>query len=276
MLSRTLHANLSAKQEAAVTDWKNAADPAEPPAGDAIRSQRAWDSVLVDKMRNRLLSVANQLDRARLLAAGTAEGGAWLHALPSASLGTLLDPSILRVAVALRVGAEVCQPHRCRCGSLADSLGHHALTCRLSAGRHPRHTALNDVIKRSLQTVGVPSLLEPTGIDRGDGKRPDGMTIFPFAEGKSLVWDAACVNTYTASYLPAVAVTAGAAAKDAEEKKMRKYSGLADRFQIHAPAASDPSLTGQVLVVHLHRYSLWRTTRTGLSPLLLLLLWLCC
>ena len=102
MLSRTLHANLSAKHEAAVTYWKNAAEPAEPPAGDATRSQRAWDSVLAGKMRNRLLSVANQLDRARLLAAGTAESGAWLHALPSASLGTLLDPSTSRVAVALR------------------------------------------------------------------------------------------------------------------------------------------------------------------------------
>ena len=231
MLSRTLHANLSAEQEVAVTDWKNAAEPAEPPAGDAARSQRAWDSVLADKIRSRLLSVANQLNRARLLAAGTAESGAWLHALPSASLGTLLDPSTLRVAVALRVGAEVCQPHRCRCGSFADSLGHHALTCRLSAGRHPRHTALNDVIKRSLQTAGVPSLLEPTGIDRGDGKRPDGMTIFPFAEGKSLVWDATCVNTYAASYLPAVAVTVGPQPKMPKKRRCENTQDLPIGFK---------------------------------------------
>ena len=169
--------------------------------------------------------------QSRLLAAVTSESGAWLHALPSASLGTLLDPPTLRVAVALRVGAEVCQPHRCRCGSSADGLGQHALTCRLSAGRHPRHTELNDVIRRALQTVGVPSLLEvlePTGIDRGDGKRPDGVTIFPYAEGKSLVWDATCVNTYTAAHLPATATAAGAAARDAEEKKIRKYSGSID------------------------------------------------
>ena len=225
MLPGTMHTSLSAEREVTVTDWRNAADSAEPPAGDAARVQRAWDSVLADKVRSHLLSVSNQLGQARLLAAATPESGAWLHALPSASLGTLLDPPTLRVAVALRVGAEVCQPHRCRCGSPADGLGHHALTCRLSAGRHPRHTALNDVIKRALQTVGVPSLLEPTGIDRGDGKRPDGMTLFPFTAGKSLVWDATCVNTYAASHLPATAAAAGAAAGMRRKRKFESILG---------------------------------------------------
>ena len=64
------------------------------------------------------------------------------------------------------------------------------MTCHLTAGRHPRHTALSDVVKRALQPAGIPSLLEPAGVDRGNGKRPDGMNVFPFAEGKSLVWDA--------------------------------------------------------------------------------------
>ena len=241
MLPGALHAGLFAEREMTLTDWKRAAESSELPAGDAARSQRAWDSVLADKQRSGLLSSANQRDQARLLAAGMAESGAWLHALPSTSLGTLLDPPTLRVAVALRVGANVCQPHRCRCGSPADSLGHHALTCRLSAGRHPRHTALNDVIRRALHTAGVPSILEPAGIDRGDGKRPDGMTIFPFTEGrKSLVWDATCVNTYAASHLPVTAVAAGAAARDAEELKKRKYSGLAGRFQVQ-PVAFETS-----------------------------------
>ena len=63
------------------------------------RRQRAWDSVPADKMRSSLLSTTNQLGRARLLAAETAENGAWLHALPSASLGTLSDPSTLKGTV---------------------------------------------------------------------------------------------------------------------------------------------------------------------------------
>ena len=112
--------------------------------------------------------------------------------------------------------------------------------CRLSAGRPPRHTALNDIVRRALQAAGVPSLLEPTGIDRGDGRRPDGMTVFPYSEGKALVWDATCINTYATSYLSAAAVAAGAAAKDAEERKVRKYSALANRY-IFQPVAFETS-----------------------------------
>ena len=67
-----------------------------------------------------------------------------------------------------------------------DSLGLHGLSCKLSAGRHPRHSALNDVVKRYLRSAGVPSVLEPVGVDRGDGKRPDGITVAPFSRGKSL------------------------------------------------------------------------------------------
>ena len=39
---------------------------------------------------------------------------------------------------------------------------------------------MNDVIKRALQKAGLPSVLEPPGLDRGDGSHPDGITVFPF------------------------------------------------------------------------------------------------
>ena len=81
--------------------------------------------------------------------------------------------------VALRIGAVVCQPHRCRCGREVDSLGHHSLSCVYSAGRNPRHAALNDIVKRAFATAGIPSHLEPRGLDRGDGRQPDGVTVFP-------------------------------------------------------------------------------------------------
>ena len=34
---------------------------------------------------------------------------------------------------------------------------------------------MNGVIKRALQKAGLPSVLEPNGLDRGDGSRPDGL-----------------------------------------------------------------------------------------------------
>jgi hypothetical protein len=53
----------------------------------------------------------NLRDKARLLATQQKESGAWLNCLPSSSLGTLLDDSSFRIAVALRTGQPVCEPH---------------------------------------------------------------------------------------------------------------------------------------------------------------------
>ena len=164
---------------------------------------------------------------------------------------SLLDSEIFRISVALRVGAEVCQPHTCRCGKKMDALGLHGLSCKYSAGRHPRHAALNECVRRALQSAGVPSLLEPVGIDRGDGKRPDGITIFPFSEGKCLCWDATCVDTYAATHVNGSAVSPGSAAREAEDGKRRKYAALGARYRFEPiameTAGTYGSTTGALL-----------------------------
>ena len=86
----------------------------------------------------------------------------------------------------------------------------------MSAGRIPRHVALNDVIKRALDAIGCPAVLEPVGLDRGDGKRPDGITVFPYREGRSLIWDATCSDTFSQGTLLASATETGFAANSAE------------------------------------------------------------
>ena len=189
-------------------------------------SQKAWDVPLASTLYDRLLREADQVGRARLLASARPESGAWLNAVPVSSLGTALAPDVLRVSVALRVGARICEPHPCRCGRVMDARGLHGLSCRYSAGRHPRHAALNDVVKRALLSGGLPAMLEPPGLDRGDGARPDGITVFPFKHGKSLVWDCTCVDTFAESHLNSSAVEAGFAAGEAETRKRRKYAGL--------------------------------------------------
>ena len=52
------------------------------------------------------------------------------------------------------------------------------------------HANLNDKVKRFLAAAGVPSWLEPVCLDRGDGRRPDGVTVLRFCRGKSLCRDA--------------------------------------------------------------------------------------
>ena len=208
--------------------------------------QREWDRAAAAALAKQLLEASDsETDRARLRAAAQPHSGASLNAYPAAAVGTLLDRDALRTAVALRVGADVCAPHRCRCGAAIDSRGLHVLSCQLSAGRLPRHAALNDIIKRALLSAGVPSVLEPPGLDRGDGRRPDGLTTFPYAEGKCLVWDATCTDTFAASIISASAAQAGAAASAAENRKRRRYSELGRRYRFQPVAVETAGVIGQ-------------------------------
>ncbi|XP_073966077.1 uncharacterized protein [Choristoneura fumiferana] len=70
---------------------------------------------------------------------------------------------------------------------------------------------------RSLATVSVPAILEPVGMARDDGKRPDGATLVPWKLGKALVWDATCVDTFAQSHIQATHSQAGAAADQAQQ-----------------------------------------------------------
>ena len=122
-----------------------------------------------------------------------------------------------------------------------DSRGLHGLSCRYSAGRFPRHSAMNDVVKRALQKAGLPSVLEPPGLDRGDGSRPDGITVFPFSGGKSLVWDCTCVDTFAGVHLNRSAMETGIAANNANNK----YAALAEAHQFEPIAVETMGVYGE-------------------------------
>lgn len=262
--------------QAAEEDWRSTGlSLAE---GVNVCRQSAWSGPRSEAAAAELLEGADQISRARLVAAACRESGLWLHTLPTLTLGTLLDPESFRIAIALRVGATVCEPHACRCGRRMDARGLHGLSCKYSAGRHPRHAALNDVIRRGLQSAGIPSVLEPPGVDRGDGKRPDGITVFPFSNGKGLCWDATCIDTYAESVVVNSAMSAGFAARGAEERKRRKYATLGTRFRFEPVAVETTGVYGEstgVLISEIgrriseatgeHRETLWLQQRLGLA-----------
>ena len=114
-----------------------------------------------------------------------------------------------------------------------NSLGTHGLSCKRSEGRHYRHSALNDIAHRALTTAHIPSRLEPTGVSRVDGKRPDGITLVPWKRGKLLVWDATCSDTYAAR-------GPGIVAAAAESRKKTKYSNLLSSH-VFTPVAIETS-----------------------------------
>lgn len=172
------------------------------------------------------MEVAVGVDVARLKAVAEPESGAWLHALPSSHLGTHLNNDSLRIGAALRLGCSLCEPHQCLCGATVEANGHHGLSCGRCAGRFPRHQSINEIIRRALVSANLPSVLEPQGLSRTDGKRPDGLTLVPWARGRSLIWDATCVSTFAPSHLNYTVRKAGAAAETAAKLKHTKYSNL--------------------------------------------------
>ena len=56
-------------------------------------------------------------------------------------------------------------------------------------GQIARHCVFNDIIWRAVGAAGIPAVKDPSGLDRQDGKRPDGLTLIPWHGGRSLVWD---------------------------------------------------------------------------------------
>ena len=125
-----------------------------------------------------------------------------------------------------RLGTRLCEPHTCPRGTFVDVRGLHGLSCRRSAGRHTRHSQLNDIIWRSLCRAKIPASKEPLGLTRSDGKRPDGVTLIPWSHGKCLTWDVTVPDTMATSHVDATSTMAGAAADKAAANKKTKYAAL--------------------------------------------------
>lgn len=203
--------------------------------------QHAWESSEIEQKINVLSgSLEKQSEKARFKANSAPESGAWLHALPSPQLGTFLTNDEFRVALSLRLGSPIVQPHICVCGDRVNRYAHHGLSCAKASGTNPRHAAVNKIIQRALKSAGIPAILEPPGCSRPDGKQPDGMSLIPWARGRSLLWDYTCRDTFAPSYLNSSSRHVGHVAKEAERKKIDHYSELAHHF-IFIPVATETS-----------------------------------
>ena len=82
-----------------------------------------------------------------------------------------------------------------------------------------------------MQHSFLKQLLEPSGLFRADGKRPDGVSMVPWSQGKYLVWDATCVDTFCPSNLQHSTKASGSAASIAEKAKSLKYAHLDHVYQ---------------------------------------------
>ena len=140
---------------------------------------------------------------------------------------------VLRYGCLLGV-VNLCEPHPCPCGAPVDARGTHGLSCKRSPGGSTQHHQLNDLIWRALGRASVPSVKEPNGLLRSDGKRPDGVTLILWQAGRCLAWDSTVVDTFAASYIQDSSMADGSVAEGASERKDVKYSAIS---QTHFRAA---------------------------------------
>jgi hypothetical protein len=82
-----------------------------------------------------------------------------------------------------------------------------------------RHSVIKEILRQAFSPVSVPTLLEPPGMLRADGKRADGLTLVLWSRGKCLVWDATCTDRLCRSSVGSTSRSPGAAAKRSERRK---------------------------------------------------------
>ena len=160
---------VDASFEKALNLWLTKANLSEAPS-DFI--QKHWTSPLSDTIFDQLITDLDLENVKRLNAYQDAFGSAWLNVVPSKNFGLKLTDQQLRISLSLRLGRKIYEKHTCRCGKLVEEKGYLGLSCARSAGRFSRHNNLNTLVKQALSSIKVPSILEPNGLTRTDGKRP--------------------------------------------------------------------------------------------------------
>lgn len=233
LLSRMLPSSIFYSKDSAILEAEqNFHDLTDIADFSNFNNQKDFDRGMCQVFFNRILSQTNdKRQKARLLALQEPESNAWLKALPSVSLGNVLDDPSFRISVGLRLGMPVVGEHTCAgCSKKVDIYGLHGLCCNKSVGRLSRHGQINDIIMRSLRSANIPSVLEPNGVCRADGKRVDGMSLVPWKAGRPLLWDATCRDTMAESYIDRTASRAGSAAELGEKVKQKKYEELSQQF----------------------------------------------
>ena len=103
----------------------------------------------------------------------------------------------------------------------------------------------NNTIADALRSARVDVQLEPPGLTNDSAIRPDGRTMIPWKGGRYLAWDATVSCTLAPSYRARSALKAGSSASGAEDRKIRKYSGLQESFVFQPIAFETLGVVGE-------------------------------
>ena len=128
LILTSLHFTPDTHFEAMTSEWRSKAE-----INDAenmpTQKQALWDKPPLEQTVKILLQdTVDPYNTARLKAVSSPHASDWLHALPITACGLRLDNEDVRVAVGLRFGAAICEPHICACGARIAARGSHGLS----------------------------------------------------------------------------------------------------------------------------------------------------
>ena len=113
--------------------------------------------------------------------------------------GLRLDDNAVHIAVGLRLGANIREPHQYPCGAMTNAKGLHGLSCKGGNSESARYHSPNDLVWHALGKVNISSIKEPSGLSSSDGKRPDGLTLMLWKNGRCVTWDVTVTDTLAQS-----------------------------------------------------------------------------
>jgi len=204
------------------------------------RAQRGFDQLLEDYVAtgatvNPQQRVQGVKDQARLRSCACRPASAWLTTLPTAP-SLRLQPEEYLTSFRLRLGVSVLHQEtdyvQCFCHRrVHNAHSDHSLVCQ-SVNRMitSRHNMLESSWRRIVGRAGVattrqPSLSEHLHADsahqQGSAVYGDILAMFP---RRLTVADISVIHPGADTYVSAAATTAGAAAKDRDDKKHQKYN----------------------------------------------------
>ena len=194
--------------------------------------QKSWMEPIHRHTKMRLLQRTRDTELTRYKGVSCTGSGDWLNALPSSNVGLEMSDDCFRISTCLRLGATVVTECFCICGATNDKFGNHALACPNMRSRHTRHQTSNKALQEALKSAGVPSTLDPRGILRDDGNRPDGVSLLPWCRGRVVAF------THRLAHSNSRLVTSDRpeVATEAQYRKRGHYSALPEHTILESVA----------------------------------------
>ena len=143
---------------------------------------------------------------------------------------TRFDDDAIWIAVGLRFGANLSDPHVCPCGSFVKSRDTYGLSCKRGSSKLAKCTVINNIIHRALVRARIPSILEPWGLSCSYSKSQYSLTLVLWSAGKSIISNVTDDYTQAASYIHANSKAGSDTAEISVTRKEDKHVALSINY----------------------------------------------